>query len=109
MSEPASWAKAPLPERQDARARLHEATRHDRQHYLEAGFQEHRCESCGYQVLVCKTSPRHTSIQWTAEAAGGCPELTERDGRVAGCEKLAASIEQAVRSERLRVSGGGTA
>ncbi|MQA07146.1 MAG: hypothetical protein GEU98_01115 [Pseudonocardiaceae bacterium] len=110
MSESALWAKASPPEHEEELASLRAATLRDKHDYLEARFQPHHCDSCGHRLLVCKTSMRHTSIQWTAEAAGGCPELAGRsDGSgqpVAGCAKLAASIEEAARDGRIALPGG---
>ncbi|TCP41142.1 hypothetical protein EV191_12740 [Tamaricihabitans halophyticus] len=107
MAELAAWAKARPPDRTAERERLHERTRRDRADYLVGRFQPHDCANCAQRVLVHKTSLRHTSIQWSAEAVSGCPELAERtEHTVAGCVALTASIEQAVSSGEIDVANG---
>lgn len=83
----------------------------DRQHYLAGGLQPLDCRHCGNHVLVKKESPQHTSIQWTENSAGSCPEVAARveagadAGRVESCARLRESIVQAVREGRLEVPG----
>ncbi len=68
------------------------------------------CAQCGAAVLVVKFTPQHTSVQWTAAAAGCCAEFRERtaDGTpralLDGCAALRDSIDAAVASGRLAVS-----
>lgn len=97
------WAKAPDfagdPERL---ARVHAATARDREHYLRGGLTEIECRACHGCVLVKKTSPHHTSVQWTAAARAGCSELAalrEAGGNPAmmqSCPRLSASIAHGV-------------
>lgn len=75
----------------------------------ERPLREVSCQRCGTPVLVRKTTPTQTSIQWLADAGSVCPELAaQRAGghdtaRVGGCASLRASIEQAVLAGRLTV------
>ncbi len=68
------------------------------------------CARCGATVLVVKFTPQHTSVQWTAAAAGCCAEFRARaaDGTPSavldGCERLRDSIDAAVASGRLAVA-----
>jgi len=78
-------------------------TAEDRRFYIEIGFSPVVCGSCGVEALVKKNSHKHTSVQWTAAAVSGCPEITaarsaDPAALVLGCPKLTASIEEAVRS-----------
>ncbi|GAA3530730.1 hypothetical protein GCM10022222_12190 [Amycolatopsis ultiminotia] len=75
--------------------------------FLTAGLQPHECRSCGTCVLVKKNSLKHTSIQWTTDASRSCPVFAahaEAGGITAlldTCEKLADSIDNAVREGSL--------
>lgn len=66
------------------------------------------CAACGNEVLVEKFSEVHTSVQWLADARSACPEFAEaaRQGleinRIPNCRKLRRSIDDAVRSGRIR-------
>lgn len=68
------------------------------------------CARCGAIAEVVKFSPQHTSVQWTAAAAGRCPEFRARavEGTVSalvdGCTALRDSINAAVASGRLAVA-----
>ncbi|GHF64434.1 hypothetical protein FHX82_004731 [Amycolatopsis bartoniae] len=72
--------------------------------FLTAGLRPHTCAHCGTCVLVKKNSWKHTSIQWTTDAAESCPVFAEH--AAAGestalldtCEKLTVSIAESVRS-----------
>ncbi|AEF39373.1 hypothetical protein [Hoyosella subflava] len=81
----------------------------DRAEFLTGGLVPLQCSSCGTGVLVKKHSPKHTSIQWTTSPAESCPIYAERlagGGRTAlfdTCERLAASIAQAVTDGKLKV------
>jgi hypothetical protein len=61
-------------------------------------------------VQVVKFSPQHTSVQWTAGAAGSCAEFRARaaagtaSALVDGCAALRASIESAVTAGALVVA-----
>ena len=68
------------------------------------------CARCGATADVVKFSPQHTSVQWTAAAAGRCAEFRARAAEgtrsalVEGCAALRDSIDAAVASGRLAVS-----
>jgi hypothetical protein len=68
------------------------------------------CARCGATADVVKFSPQHTSVQWTAAAAGYCAEFRARAAEgtrsalVEGCGALRDSIDTAVTSGRLAVS-----
>ena len=97
------WAKAPdFQNDPDRLARVHEATRRDREHYLQGGMREIECRACHACVLVKKTSSFHTSVQWNADARARCNELErirEQGGNTAmmpTCPRLSASIDHGV-------------
>lgn len=97
------WAKAPDytddPERLAAIAR---ATARDRKHYLRGGMTEIECRTCHACVLVKKTSPHHTSVQWNDDALDRCAEIAairESGGNPAllpTCPRMSASIDHGV-------------
>jgi hypothetical protein len=97
------WAKAPDFSADPADlARVHDATARDRAHYLRGGMTEIECRSCHACVMVKKTSPHHTSVQWNSAAAARCNELAtirESGGNPAmmrTCPRLSASIDHGV-------------
>jgi hypothetical protein len=67
------------------------------------------CARCGASVQVVKFSPQHTSVQWTAAAAGSCAEFRARAAEgtasalVGGCGTLRASIDHAVTAGALTI------
>ena len=79
----------------------------DQRLHLEGGLRELACEGCGALVRVRKSSPEHTSIQWTTRAVRQCAEfaarvaLGETTALVDGCSTLRATIERAAREGRL--------
>jgi hypothetical protein len=79
----------------------------DQRLYLEGGLRELACEGCGALVRVKKSSPQHTSIQWTTRAVRQCAEfatrvaLGETTALVDGCATLRGTIERAAREGRL--------
>ncbi|QWF76906.1 hypothetical protein [Amycolatopsis sp. CA-230715] len=84
----------------------------ERDEFLTGGMRPHACRRCGTKVLVKKNSEKHTSIQWTTDAASSCPVFAER---VAGgatsalldtCEHLGDSIAHAVSDGALAVADG---
>lgn len=97
------WAKAPDytgdPERLAAIA---QATARDKQHYLRGGMAELECRTCHADILVKKTSPHHTSVQWNDDALARCTEIAairEQGGNPAllpTCPRLSASIDHGV-------------
>ena len=68
------------------------------------------CARCGASVQVVKFSPQHTSVQWTAAAAGSCAEFRARAAEgtrsalVADCGALRASIDSAVTAGALLIA-----
>lgn len=80
----------------DHRARLEAATQLDRETYMVSGYQPVTCTFCRAQVHVRKNSEKHTSVQWTAEAATSCPVrdqwAQERDH---SCPRLRQTIDHA--------------
>ena len=85
---------------------LDPGTLEDQRLYTSARLTEVACLDCLATVGVKKNSEHHTSIQWTSEARGHCPELARRsDGRTVhhGCPRMAASIETAAREGRVPI------
>ena len=81
-------------------------TLEDQRLYTSARLVEVACLDCLARVGVKKNSEHQTSIQWTAEARGSCPELNRRAGGRSGhpaCPRLIASIESAVRDGLVHV------
>jgi hypothetical protein len=82
------------------------ASRSDDRH---GATQPVECARCGAIADVVKFSPQHTSVQWTADAAGRCTEFRDRAAEgtlsalVEGCAALRDSIDAAVASGRLAV------
>jgi hypothetical protein len=110
MPEQARWAKAP-----EATRALREATSAETREFLEAGLRPVACHRCGTGVLVRKSSPGQTSIQWTGDPAASCPVFAASPRRsggtpaLDGCDELAASIAREVARGRIEVeSSGGT-
>jgi len=79
----------------------------DQRLYLEDGLRTLSCEGCGARVRVKKSSPQHTSIQWTTLAVRECAEfatrvaLGETTALVDGCATLRGTIDRAVVEGRL--------
>lgn len=78
--------------------------------YVEIGFTPVACAACGVEVLVKKNSRKHTSVQWSGDAAR-CPEIAaaraaDPPALVLGCGRLAASIAAAVRDGDVVVADG---
>jgi hypothetical protein len=85
-----------------------ESTAADMRLYLEVGLAPVTCRACGVEALVKKNSRRHTSVQWTAAAVAGCPEISAAraanpDTLVLGCARLKASIDAAAAEGTLVV------
>jgi hypothetical protein len=81
-------------------------TLEDQRLYTSARLVEVACLDCLAKVGVKKNSEHHTSIQWTAEARGHCPELSRRSGARAGhvaCPRMLASIDAAVRDGAIPI------
>jgi hypothetical protein len=81
----------------------------DKRRYVEDGLTPIACERCATTVLVKKNSEKHTSIQWTTDAAASCPEIAARvavgvrSALVLGCPMLQQSIAAAVAAGGLAV------
>jgi len=72
----------------------------ERSEFLAGGLRPHTCAACGTRVLVKKNSWKHTSIQWTTDAATSCPVFAAAGTNTAlldTCERLGESIAAAVR------------
>ena len=81
-------------------------TLEDQRLYTSARLVEVACLDCLATVGVKKNSEHHTSIQWTTESRGQCPELARRSGGRdfhTACGRLSASIETAVREGRVSI------
>lgn len=80
----------------ERRARLEAATAMDRETYTVAGYQDLRCTYCDTSVKVRKNSEKHTSVQWSAEAAAACPLREEwARERDRSCPRLRKTIQHA--------------
>ena len=72
--------------------------------YLEGGLADLACEHCGAKVRVKKTSPQHTSVQWTTQAVRECAEFAVNarpSALIVGCGRLRDSIDEAAREGRV--------
>lgn len=101
--DPTSWAKAPDFAADPARAAaVHEATRRDRERYLNSGLAEVDCRFCHASVKVKKLGAPYTAVQWNTTASTRCAYFAEvrADGgssaRVPSCPRLSDSIKHAV-------------
>ncbi|GAA4680985.1 hypothetical protein [Gordonia humi] len=102
-SEASGWAKAPDysadPER---RSTIAAATARDRRHYLAGGMTPIECRTCHGCALVKKTSPHHTSVQWTGDARSRCTEISKilaeggNPALLPTCPRMSASIDHGV-------------
>ena len=102
-NDPTSWAKAPDFAADPARAAaVHEATRRDRERYLNSGLAEVDCRFCHASVKVKKLGAPYTAVQWNTTASTRCAYFAEvrADGgssaRVPSCPRLTDSIKHAV-------------
>jgi hypothetical protein len=98
-----SWSKAPdFASDPDRAAAVREATRRDRDRYLNSGLVSVDCRFCHVSVCVKKLGPTHTSVQWNSEATRRCAVFTEvresggEPARAKSCPKLNDSIKHAV-------------
>ena len=86
----------------DRAAAVREATRRDRERYLNSGLVSVDCRFCHVAVQVKKLGPGHTAVQWNTEASQRCAYFTEirqsggESSRARSCPKLADSIKHAV-------------
>lgn len=98
-----SWSKARAYPDDDPRAvAVREATRRDRERYLNSGLVEVDCRFCHVSVKVKKLGRGHTSVQWNSEATQRCAHFAEvreaggQPARTKACPRLADSIKHAV-------------
>lgn len=83
-------------------AAVAEASRADRERYLNAGLLPVDCRFCHAHVTVRRLGPGHTAVQWNTEAWQRCAHFTEvresggSTARTRSCPKLSDSIEHAV-------------
>ncbi|WP_206428534.1 hypothetical protein [Mycolicibacterium stellerae] len=98
-----SWSKAPdFASDPDRAAAVREATRRDRERYLNSGLVSVDCRFCHVSVSVKKLGPAHTSVQWNSDASQRCAFFAEvrksggEPARARSCPKLADSIKHAV-------------
>lgn len=98
-----SWRKAPdFASDPDRAAAVREASRQDRERYLNSGLAPVDCRFCHATVAVKKLGPGHTAVQWNSEASQRCAvfaELRAQGGdssRSRSCPRLADSIKHAV-------------
>ncbi len=83
-------------------AAVAEASRADRERYLNSGLLPVDCRFCHVRVTVRRLGPGHTAVQWNTEAWQRCAHFTEvRDSggdtaRIRSCPRLGDSIEHAV-------------
>ncbi len=64
------------------------------------------CDTCAATVLVRKSSREQTTLQWNAAARAACHELGNSPipgPALAGCSRLAQTIDEAVARGRLPV------
>lgn len=81
-------------------------TLEDQRLYTTARLVQVACLDCLASVGVKKNSEHHTSIQWSADARGHCPELARRTGprdTFPACPRMLASIEVAVRDGQVPI------
>lgn len=97
------WAKAPdYSDDPERLAAIAEATARDRRHYLRGGMTELECRTCHACVMVKKTSPHHTSVQWNDDALDHCNEIAAiraeggNPALLPTCPRLSASIDHGV-------------
>lgn len=97
------WAKAPDFSDDPARAAaVAEASRADRERYLNEGLTHVDCRYCHATVAVKKLGPGYTAVQWNSKAAQRCAYFADlrADGgqtsRAPSCPKLSDSIKHAV-------------
>lgn len=83
-------------------AAVAEASRADRERYLNSGLLPVDCRFCHVRVTVRRLGPGHTAVQWNTEAWQRCAHFTEiraaggDTARTPSCPKLSDSIEHAV-------------
>lgn len=98
-----SWRKAPdFASDPDRAAAVKEASRADRERYLNSGLTPVDCRFCHATVAVKKLGPEHTAVQWNSDASKRCAVFEQlrteggSSGRSRNCPKLSDSIKHAV-------------
>lgn len=111
-----SWAKAPdFSDDPQRAAAVAEASRADRERYLNDGLSQVDCRFCHATVAVKKLGPGYTAVQWNTEASQRCAFFAElraqgeHSSRAASCPKLTDSIKHAVSEGVLEASSGAAA
>ena len=85
-----------------AAAAVADASRADRERYLNAGLRPVDCRFCHVTVTVNRLGPGHTAVQWNTDALQRCAHFAEvrasggDTARTRSCPKLSDSIEHAV-------------
>lgn len=83
-------------------AAVADASRADRERYLNSGLLPVDCRFCHATVTVRRLGPGHTAVQWNTDAWQRCAHFTEvrnsggDTARTRSCPKLSDSIEHAV-------------
>lgn len=97
------WSKAPdFADDPERAAAVAEASRKDREHYLNDGLTQVDCRHCHATVAVRKLAPSYTAVQWNSGAAQQCAyfaQLRAEGGdssRAPSCPRLTDSIKHAV-------------
>jgi hypothetical protein len=81
---------------------VREASRQDRERYLNAGLVPVDCRFCHVTVAVKKLGPEHTAVQWNSAATARCAVFAEiraqggDSSRSKACPRLSDSIRHAV-------------
>jgi hypothetical protein len=98
-----SWSKAPdFAADPDRAAAVREASRADRERYLNAGLVPVDCRFCHVTVAVKKLGATHTAVQWNSGASERCAVFAEiraaggDSSRSPSCPRLSDSIRHAV-------------
>ncbi|ORX02425.1 hypothetical protein [Mycolicibacillus trivialis] len=98
-----TWAKAPsFADDPQRAAAIAEASRRDRERYLNEGLTEVACRFCHTTVEVKKYDTGYTAVQWNSRATDQCAyfaELRAEGGdpsRAPACPRLHDSINHAV-------------
>ena len=98
-----TWAKAPSFDDDPQRAAaIAEASRRDRERYLNDGLTEISCRRCHTGVAVKKLGRGYTAVQWNTEASRRCAYFADLraagtdSSRAPSCPHLTDSINHAV-------------
>lgn len=96
------WSKAPdFSDDPTRAAAIAEASRRDREHYLNAGLVQVDCRFCHANVAVKKVALGYTAVQWNFDAMRRCAYFAELraegadSSRAHSCPRLTDSIKHA--------------